>query len=117
MLPPVFEVLLVHLQQWNPLRQLSPDFLDRDQPFRLGIGERLQQDAVHDREDRGRRADGESESEKNGQRIRTVAPEAVKGITQVERQRTHTSWTDGQRSWLTAATRISTLQSDRGGML
>jgi hypothetical protein len=54
---PVLEVLLVHVESGNLLRKLAPGFLDRHEPMRFAVGQRPQQDAVHDREHGRRRAD------------------------------------------------------------
>jgi hypothetical protein len=52
----VLEVPRVYLERGVAARQFPPDFPDGDEPFRLAILERLEQDAVDDGEDSVRTA-------------------------------------------------------------
>jgi hypothetical protein len=89
MCPPVLEVPLVHVHPAAAAGDLLPPLAQRDQPMRFGVVERLEQDAVDNREHGGRGADGQGQSQNDGEGVAAVAPEAADRVAKVELQGAH----------------------------
>jgi hypothetical protein len=88
---PVLEVLLVDLHRRDPPVGAAPDLTYRHEAMRFVVGQRLQQHAVHDRENGRRGAGRERERQDDGDRVRGIAAQRLERVAQVERQGAHTA--------------------------